>query len=203
MRPSEAELDQLDDLLALAPPRSSQLRTPIPYDALVEAVEPLTEADYALEQQRMIEGRTTGRDRSQIANLRHTHHRLAQLLAMGMDEIKAAYLCNYTPTYVGILKSSPAFQELLAHYADTVTEEWRDFVSTASALNQDFLQELQERLTEKPESFTPSTLLEAVRTLSDRTGHAPVQKSVNVNVNADIGSRLAAAKERLRNVTPQ
>jgi hypothetical protein len=40
-------------------------------------------------------------------------------------------------------------------------------------------------------------LLEITKVLADRTGHAPVTKSVQVNVNADVGTRIEAARRRL------
>lgn len=130
--------------------------------------------------------------------MRHTHHRLAQLLAGGMDEVRAARLCNYNRMTVSHLKSSPAFQELLAYYSGVVEEEFRDFVRTAADLSMDFLQHLQETLDEDPKKFTPQLALEAIRTLADRSGNAPVSKSISVNVNTDMADRLARARERGR-----
>lgn len=137
-----------------------------------------------------------------IKSIRHTHHRLAQMLAIGVNEGVAAKLCNYSITRVSILKSDPAFKELLAYYADNAEDQWADFVSTAANLSMDFLQELQRQLDETPEKFTPSSVMAAIQLLADRTGHAPVSKSVNINVNTDVAQRLRSAQERLRNVTP-
>ena len=133
-----------------------------------------------------------------IATLRYSHHRLAQLLANGTKPAIAARLCNYSPSRVESLRNDPAFQELLALYGDEQFEEWADFNRLASDLSVDFLGRLQQLLDEKPESFSPSTILEAVKVLADRTGHAPVTKSLSVNVNTDIGDRMLAARERVR-----
>lgn len=138
----------------------------------------------------------------ELKAIRHTHHRLAQYIAMGMDETRAAKLCNYQPQYVSHLKADPAFAELLAYYSDGVKEEFADFVTTAKDLSLDFLGQLRDVLENKPETLTPSILLESIKVLADRSGNAPTMKSVNVNVNADIGSKLDAARARLRNVTP-
>lgn len=136
----------------------------------------------------------------QVQTLRFTHHRIAQLLAAGMPDIQVAALCSTTASRISILKTNPAFQELLAYYAENVEEAWADFVTTAAAMSMDMLHRLQELLDESPDKFTPAMTLQALTVLADRSGHAPVTKSVNVNVNADIGSRLNAAKERLRQV---
>jgi len=82
-----------------------------------------------------------------------------------------------------------------------------EFVSAAKELSLDFLGKLQKDLDESPEKFTPQLTLEAIRNLAERTGHAPVSKTVNVNVNAEFGDRLAAARRRVteaqfRDVTP-
>lgn len=128
--------------------------------------------------------------------LRHTHHRLAQLLANGMDEGKAAAFCGLHARTISALKATPIFQELLHHYAQMVTEEWADFNTTAAALSHDLVDRLREVLDESPEKFTVSALNESIRTLRDYSGNAPVTKSQNVNVNIDLGERLRAARER-------
>jgi len=133
--------------------------------------------------------------------IRNTHHRLAQLLAAGMDETRAARLCNYSPHRVSVLKSDPAFAELLTYYASKVEEEFDDFVTAASSLSLDFLGELQRRLDETPDAFKPSELLEAVRTLADRSGHGPQSstkstvdlRSINANMSSeDLNAKLEA-----------
>lgn len=134
--------------------------------------------------------------------IRHTHHRLAQFLASGMDETIAAKLCNYHPQRVSHLKLDPAFQELMAHYKGVVDDEFADFQTAAAALSIDMLGALQQMLDEAPEKFGPGHLMDAIKLLADRTGHAPVTKSIAVNVNADIGAKLTAARERIRNITP-
>lgn len=158
---------------------------------------PLTAEHIQIAKDHFESGDFLGVNSGHIKALRFTHHRCAQLLAMGMDETKVAMLCNYTAQRVSHLKQDPAFAELLAYYANSTEEEFADFVSTAANLSMDFLHRLQQQLDETPEAFTPGTLLEAIRVLADRTGHAPVQKSLNVNVNADLGARLQAARGRL------
>lgn len=139
---------------------------------------------------------------NEVKSIRHTHHRLAQLLAGGMDETVAAKLCNYTLQRVSHLKASPAFSELLAHYSSQVDDEFADFTTAAAALSLDMLGALQQMLDEQPEKFGPGHLMDAVKLLADRTGHAPVTKSLNVNVNVDMAQRLRSAQNRLKNVTP-
>jgi len=149
---------------------------------------PLTEQHVAIAQQHEDTGGRLGSgDESHytLKAIRHTHHRLAQYLAGGLDENKAAVLCNYTPQRVSALKQVPAFAELLAYYQRTSEVEWTDFVSAAADLSTDMLHRLQEILDESPEKL-----------LRDYSGNAPVAKSLNVNINQGLGDRLRAARER-------
>lgn len=158
---------------------------------------PLTAEDVAVAKAHVESGAVIGVVNPDLKALRNTHHRLAQLLAMGMDEVKAGVLCNYTASRVSILKSDPAFSELLAYYKSEVDAEFADFVTTAKELSLDFLGLLQQQLDETPEKFTPGMALEAIRTLADRSGNAPVARSVNVSVNTNLGERMAAARQRV------
>lgn len=133
--------------------------------------------------------------------MRATHHRAAQLLAVGTDEIIVARLCNYHTQYISTLRQTPAFQELETYYKNHVVEEWADFVAASAGLSMNALGELQARLEEDPKSFTPNQLMELLKTTADRSGNAPMTKSVNINVNAGLGDRLDAARERLRQLT--
>jgi hypothetical protein len=171
-------------------------RAGVPPSEVFLSVEPLTAEDIAVMVKHVASGKTLGIQPVDIKQLRHTHHRAAQLLAVGVDETVVAKLCNYSVARISQLKTTPAFAELLAHYTDEVKEEWADFVGTAANLSMDFLQELQRKLDETPEAFTPQTILEAIKVLADRTGHAPVQKTQNVNINVDMGTKLRLARER-------
>lgn len=190
-----AIFDGADALLDFS---SSRGKPKLDESALVIASGELTDEHLQAVATHQASGDTLGSTASPLKALRHTHHRLAQLLAVGTDETVAAKLCNYSVSRVSILKSDPAFQELLAYYAGGVQDQWADFVATAAGLNMDFLQELQRRLDENPEQFSAASLMDAVKLLADRTGHAPVTKSVSVNVNADVGSKLEAARRRLQ-----
>lgn len=180
--------------------RAGQDRVVNPQELVLEVSE-LTEEHVAAAHAHLAAGAPSLGTEMSLKSIRATHHRLAQVLALGMDETKAARLCNYDKSRVSQLKRDPAFAELMAYYSTNVEVEMMEFVSAAKELTLDFLGKLQQDLDETPEKFTPHLTLEAIKVLADRTGHAPVQKSIAVNVNADVGSRLNAAKERLRNVT--
>ena len=139
---------------------------------------------------------------SPIKAIRATHHRLAQLLAAGLSDIVAARLCGFSVEKVRAYRDNdPAFQELLQHYAVTQDEVWTDFHRLADDLNFDMLSRLRELLDEEPDRFSPSVLLDAIKTLSDRTGRAPVNRNLTLNANVDLSDRMAAARARRMAIT--
>lgn len=129
-------------------------------------------------------------------SIRARHHRVAQLLASGLKPITVARLVGYTPGFIHNLQASPAFQELLAHYAAEVHDQFTDFVQSASEFSQEVLDELRTRLQDNPTQFSVNQLLESMKATADRSGNAPVAKSVNLNVNTDLGTKLAEARKR-------
>ncbi len=131
-----------------------------------------------------------------LQRLHRQHHRLAQYLSMGMSHARAGILCDYHPTRISILTGDPAFQALLAHYASGVEEAHRSFVQEAADLNEDMVLHLRDILETSPEKITPQVALEAIKTLADRTGNGPVAKNMNVNLNANIGDRMAEIRAR-------
>ena len=132
----------------------------------------------------------------ELKTIRITHHRLAMLVASGMSDTIAGRLCNFSPQRVYFLRQTPAFAELVAHYKAEVDVKFAEFAETAQALSMDMLGRLQELLDEHPEMFTPQVALKAIEVLADRSGNAPVNRSVNLNVTANMGERLARARER-------
>lgn len=128
-----------------------------------------------------------------LKSIRHTHHKLAQLLAAGMDETRAAYLCNYTPSTVSILKSDPGFAELLAYYGAQKIEEWKDAVGLMADLHIDVLQEIRERLEENPGAFNAEQLTKLHVSLADRSGNGPTS-----NVNANVTTVSLTAEDLRR-----
>lgn len=132
------------------------------------------------------------------------HHALARMLASGLKDGEAAALVGYEQAWVSSIKKSPAFIELMDLYRETKDLEFAEFAGRMAGLGKDALVELQNRLETEPEKFTNGTLLEVIKTLADRTGYGP--QTTTVNVNLDLGARLAAARARaaasMKDVTP-
>jgi len=172
----------------------------VPLHEVVTGMEPLTAQDMTVLAEHMESGHpygtaVTGGIRPDI-KIRYSHHQTAQLLAKGMEPAEVALITGYNPNYITLLKSAPAFANLVEHYAREAAEVWKDHVEMASSVATDILEEIRDRLETKPESITNAQLTETYKAVADRGGLAPTQKTHNVNVNVNLGDRLRAARER-------
>ena len=68
-----------------------------------------------------------------------------------------------------------------------------DVEARLRAVALDSVQHFHETLLERPEEVTPALALEASKVYLDRAGHAPVNRSVNKNLNLNIGARMDRA----------
>lgn len=167
-------------------------RAPIPL--MVEGTRPLVSADLALL------ASERGVRPPLVKKLRDRHHALARLLAQGMSEAEASAVTGYDRSRVSVLKGDPSFKELVAEYRGQENALFGEFTERAAVLTLSAMNEIQDRLEDEPEGFTVPMLLEVGKTFADRTGHAPVQKNLNLNANVELGSRLANARKRLAEV---
>lgn len=137
----------------------------------------------------------------EIKRLSDRHHALARLLAAGTPESEAAIILDYTVNRISILKSSPAFQELVAFYRESVDRQFVGVLDHMAGLSRDALLEIRDRLEDSPDAFSNKELLAIVNDMADRTG-APRKKEVEQTVTHNLGDRLeqarARARERLR-----
>ena len=117
-----------------------------------------------------------------------------------MTETDAALACGYVISRVSILKSDPAFQELLVFYREDTDRAYRDMHERMAGLSRDAVDELHARLESDIEAeekkISVGQLLEIAKMGADRTGHGP-QSSQTVNVNVGIANRLEAARRRV------
>lgn len=157
---------------------------------LAEVVRSLTEADVALLQtERSIQP-------SSIKKLTDSHHALARVLAAGMSNAEASAVTGYTPSRISVLNDSPLFKELVEHYRKSEDGALADFQERMLSVGLTALDELKDRLETEPEKIGTATIIEAVKTLADRTGHGPQSKTTNLNVNVSLASRVAEGRRR-------
>lgn len=136
---------------------------------------------------------------TQLTRIRDRHHALARCLASGMSNTEASAVTGYDPSRISILLSDPTFKELLQGYRSIEQGLLADFTERATTLTLTVMENLQEKA--ENGDLSSSEELEILKATADRTGHAPVQKNLNLNVNAELGNRLAAARRRLETAT--
>lgn len=171
-----------------APPRTRG-RAPATVEQLSRR--DLTQADLAL----LASGR--GSVPVAISALRERHHHLARVLAQGMEVVDAAAVTGYSISRISILRHDPTFIELMAHYREVENSAFADFTERASQITMTAMDALLDKLEDDPNSIPDTMKLEIAKFGADRTGHAPVQKNVNINANVDLGTRLSLARKRV------
>jgi hypothetical protein len=110
-----------------------------------------------------------------IQRLRSSHHSLARCLASGMKASQAAAITGYTQNRISLLQLDPTFNALVSDYRAESRDIIADLAERMTNLSLDAIEELQDRLSESPESFSINTLLDVVKATADRTGHGPNQ----------------------------
>jgi hypothetical protein len=163
---------------------------------MASRVRDLTKEDigklWALRENDLQEGYTQS---TSVLKIRETHHALARLVADGRKIVEIAAITGYAPTYINMLKSDPAFKNLVDHYKEAISEVYVTVHERMASLSMLAAEELQERLTEAPEEFSRRELLEVVEKTADRTGFGP--RTTQVNVNLDLADRLQKARSRV------
>lgn len=143
-----------------------------------------------------------------ISRIRNTHHALARLVAAGIRNEEISRITGFSPAWISTLSNQdPAFKNLVEYYREQIAGEFTEIhVSLHERLTAVAMlaaEELQERLTNEPESLSPGELNDLVKSAADRTGFGPQTKSTNVNVNIDLAERLEAARKRAFGETPR
>lgn len=137
-----------------------------------EVVRELTTADLVVR-----EAISVGAKAPSIKSLRATHHKLAQVLAMGFSDAEASANTGYSPSRISILKGDPTFKELMAFYGEARKEIFVDVQQRMAGFAVSAVEVLQERLEDKPESFSNKDLNSLIKTTADRGGHSPINRS--------------------------
>lgn len=124
----------------------------------VEVVRSLVEADVEI----LLSPPPVDSSAPVIRQLKHQHHRLAQLISQGVDGTEISLITGYSPAYVSTLKTGPDFQELITYYAAQETQKHVDAMARLHALGLSGVEELAKRIEEEPEKWTKRELMELV-----------------------------------------
>lgn len=146
----------------------------------------------------LLEAPDRGIETPSLLKLRTRHHHLARLLAEGLSNAECQLITGYSPARISILKNDPAFADLVEYYSEQVKEVYINVHQRLAGLGLDVLEELQQRLEEKPESFTHTELRQLMETSMDRGGYGPKSTQVH-EVGGNLSELLTAVKEEVRN----
>jgi hypothetical protein len=137
--------------------------------------------------------------------LSQRHRALAQYISLGYTDGECAALLGYSPSRISILKSDPAFINLLAIYLSEQQGRYETVEKKAVGVLEETLDQIADQLENEPE-ISMGTKLEIVKTIGDRVGFAPQQKpSGDANINITIAAQMEAGRarvERMRQAEP-
>lgn len=132
-----------------------------------------------------------------VKRLHDRHHALARYLALGYSKTDCHAMTGYTLPRISILQNDPSFQMLVKDYREIEGAAVDGFQDRALTLAETALNELQDRMEERADEMSESTLLQIAGFARDTAGRVPVSKTMNTNVNLNIGDRLSAARQRV------
>lgn len=104
-----------------------------------------------------------------LQTLRSSHHEVARLLASGIRPVEVSVMTGRSLGSISSLQNDPAFQELLAHYAQEQEVREFDAYRRLCTLGGTAMEILQERLEESPDRFTNNELRQLVESTMDRS----------------------------------
>ena len=138
--------------------------------------------------------------------LSQRHRALAQYISLGYTDGECAALLGYSVSRISILKSDPAFINLLAIYLAEQQGRYETVEKKAVGVLEETLDQIADQLENEPEKISMGTKLEIVKTIGDRVGFAPQQKpSGDANINITIAAQMEAGRarvERMRQAEP-
>jgi hypothetical protein len=137
-----------------------------------------------------------------IKALRDSHHGVARLLARGLAPAEVSSITGYALSRISSLQRDPSFAELLQHYRYETRDARRDLEAMYLGIATDFLQHAHERLLDEPETVSVADAVDAFKVIADRGGMAPTTRSINKNLNVNIGARLDALAAEGRSSGP-
>lgn len=142
------------------------------------------------------EASSTARPR-ELTRLRDSHHQVAKLIAAGLRTQDVSRMTGYSISRLSWLQSQdPSFKELVEFYRQDRRDVEVDVEARLRTVALDAVQHFHETMLENPDAITPALALEASKVFLDRSGYAPVTKSVNKNLNLNIGARFDKAAEK-------
>ena len=137
---------------------------------------------------------------SSIKKIRDSHHAVARYIARGLGNNDIRQLTGYSEGRISILKSDPAFSDLVAFYRAHIMslqdEVDSDGYARAVAIRDTASEIVLDRLLDEFETIPLDQATEIALKFGDRTGIVPASKSSSLNVTLDLADQLAAGRQR-------
>lgn len=165
---------------ALLRSRLSAPRGRVAAEVEITSIEPLTLEDM----EALANPSPVGYVQPALNRIRASHHRIAQLVADGNKDVNISLITGMSANRICILKSDPAFLELIAYYLDIKEKVYVDVHEKLADLGTTALEEIRERLEEDPSKFKTRELLEIVEKTYDRSA-APSKLSGRASGNTN------------------
>lgn len=135
-------------------------------------------------------------DKHILKRMRDSHHALARLVAAGVPTSVASVQTGYAEGSIRVYLQDTSFKELIEFYRTDARSVQTDVEELFLLSAREARAILQERMIERPETVSTSQALDIFKAMADRAGYAPVQRTINKNLNVSIGDRLDAARKR-------
>lgn len=139
--------------------------------------------------------------RDRLTRIRDSHHNIARLMASGLKLWEVASRTGFSVTRLSVLSRDPSIIELVAHYRNLITEDWREEQDSITADNlaalrvsSRMIRDQLEDADETGEQVPLKTLLAIKADAADRFGYA--KKTHQTNVNVDFAKLLEEARAR-------
>ena len=126
-----------------------------------------------------------------LLKLRHSHHEIARLLALGIKVVDVSRMTGFHVTTIGLLQKSPMFNNLVSHYMNERDKEVETMRRKIELAAEDALEELHSRIVSEELEF--GDLQKATMGLLDRAGHSPVARSESRVVNISLSDEAIRA----------
>ncbi len=134
--------------------------------------------------------------------MRHTHHQIARLVAMGKKGVEVSALTGFSQAYISVLvHQDKPFQELVLYYKENAEAIFVDVLERMKTLGLSALELLQEKIEEDPDGWSKAQLMELAETMLVK----PLKGSTNISVGGSHagGSGPGGLNIGITFVTPQ
>ena len=136
-----------------------------------------------------------------VSRLRDSHHMLARMIVAGWSDRRISETSGYSRNRISILRSSPAFQELLAQKRQIVDEAFAAGIDTFVELHTQAglmaIRQVVDQLEDADEegvALPLGRLMPVVESFADRFGYG--RRATQVNLNVDFAAQLDRAIKR-------